>query len=213
MVSAVDAVYKTLEEDIYSLKFAPGEQITETDLTIRYGVSRNTVREAVAYLLQNGLLIKEKNKGIFIKSIAFSDVTEIFHLRLLFEREAVGHIHAGADLSALERALDGVEQVDKQANWYEYVAADGDFHRILVGSAGSPRLKNLYETILSEVKLCIYQARELNIPSAKGIYDHRSIFDKLVAGETEAAADIVGRHMQITVEDFRRSFETRKGRK
>ena len=212
MVSAVDAVYKTLEEDIYSLKFAPGEQITETDLTFRYGVSRNTVREAVAYLLKNGLLVKEKNKGIFIKSIAFSDVTEIFHLRLLFEREAVGHIHAGADLSALERALDGVEQVDKQANWYEYVAADGDFHRILVGSAGSPRLKNLYETILSEVKLCIYQARELNIPSAKGIYDHRSIFDKLSAGEIEAAADIVGRHMQITVEDFRRSFETRKGR-
>ena len=57
-VSTVDAICAMLEDDIYSLHYPPGARISEKDLTNRYGVSRNTVREAIAFFLSNGLLEK-----------------------------------------------------------------------------------------------------------------------------------------------------------
>ena len=41
-VSTVDAVKNALEADILSLYFPPGLKLTESDLALRYNVSRNT---------------------------------------------------------------------------------------------------------------------------------------------------------------------------
>ena len=91
-VSAVEAVSDMLEEDIYSLTFKMGEKIKESDLVERYGVSRNTLREAMAYLVSKGLLEKVANKGIYVKSILPADIEDIFHLRELLEGEAIRRV-------------------------------------------------------------------------------------------------------------------------
>ena len=94
-VSTVDAVRNALESDILSLRFAPGEKVTESEVSTRYGVSRNTVREAIAHLLAQGLLTKIANKGVYVRRFTTEDVQELFHLRALLETEAVNTILSG----------------------------------------------------------------------------------------------------------------------
>jgi len=50
-------------------EFAPGSQIPSTnDLTLRYGVARNTVRSAIRELSDEGLLVARHGSGVFVRS-------------------------------------------------------------------------------------------------------------------------------------------------
>lgn len=53
--------------DLATFKLKPGDQIpVETDLCDHYGVSRITVRQAVAALVDEGLLKKQRGRGTFV---------------------------------------------------------------------------------------------------------------------------------------------------
>ena len=87
-VSTVEAVCSALENDIF-FRFTPGEKMTENTLISRYGVSRNTLREAMSHLVSCGILVKIANRGVFVREITREDVREIFSLRALLEAEAI----------------------------------------------------------------------------------------------------------------------------
>lgn len=200
VVSAVDAVCAALEADILNLHFAPGAKITEIALSERYGVSRNTVREAVAHLLSQGYLTKVANKGVSVRKFTADDVQEIFHLRALLELEALEKIQAvGTFPEALWPILQQLESFDRVAQWDDYVRLDILFHTTLVAAANSPRLAKLYETILTEVKLCIYQTRNyVTIPSGTDAA-HRQILNTLSRKQYDAAADLLRQHIQQVI--------------
>ena len=200
LVSAVDAVCAALETDILNLHFAPGAKITESALSERYGVSRNTVREAVAHLLAQGYLTKIANKGVYVRKFTATDVQEIFHLRSLLELEAVNLLAASGQIpEVLYVILQQLESFDRVAQWDDYVRLDIQFHSALVAAADSPRLARLYETILTEVKLCIYQTRNfVTIPAGKDA-SHRQILSALQAKEYDTAANLLRQHIQQVI--------------
>ena len=200
LVSAVDAVCAALETDILNLHFAPGAKITESVLSERYGVSRNTVREAVAHLLAQGYLTKIANKGVYVRKFTATDVQEIFHLRSLLELEAVNLLAASGQIpEVLYVILQQLESFDRVAQWDDYVRLDIQFHSALVAAANSPRLARLYETILTEVKLCIYQTRNfVTIPAGKDA-SHRQILSALQAKEYDTAANLLRQHIQQVI--------------
>lgn len=202
-VSTVDAVRNALEADILSLHFAPGGKITEMELSSRYGVSRNTVREAIAHLLAQGLLTKVANKGIFVRRFTVADVQEIFHLRALLETEAVRTIISSSKLSSdLHSLVTALEQTDRQANWDIYVKNDIQFHTELVACAGSPRLSRLYDSILTEVKLCIYQTRDyVQVPSHPNT-SHRMILDAIQNQDEDTALKLLQQHIEHVIKRY-----------
>lgn len=140
-VSTVEAVSTALEEDIYALRYEMGEKIKETDLVLRFNVSRNTIREALAYLTSKGLLEKVTNKGIYVKEIMAADIVEIFHLRQLLEAEAIREIIASGEVPQRLHALaDAVSERDPEKERIANLNADMAFHEGLVEAAGSKRL-------------------------------------------------------------------------
>jgi DNA-binding GntR family transcriptional regulator len=207
IVSAVDAVTEALEQDIYSSNFSPGSMITETDLTKKYGVSRNTIREAIAHLLNTGILVKVINKGVYVKKITFDDVQEIFHIRKLFEVEAVTAIgKKGTIPVSITQALNKLKNLDFKTDWNSYVAADFGFHAELVNAANSPRLTRLYNTISAEVKLCIYQSKNIMPILKENYYDHSMVVEYLENKQIDCAVDVITKHMDSAVEHFKEGF-------
>jgi GntR family transcriptional regulator len=56
-----------LEEEIVSGRWVPGARVpSENDLGSRYGLSRTTIRQALARLEQEGLVSREKGRGTFV---------------------------------------------------------------------------------------------------------------------------------------------------
>ena len=211
LVSAVDAVCTALETDILNLHFVPGAKITESVLAERYGVSRNTLREAVAHLIAQGYLTKIANKGVYVRKFTAADVREIFHLRELLELEAVNMIAAASEFpTALQDVLQELETFDRVQQWDDYVRLDIQFHTGLVAAANSPRLSKLYDTILNEVKLCIYQTRNfVTIPAGRDA-SHRQILDALQTEEYDTAANLLRQHIEQVITRYCNGLEAMK---
>ena len=56
-----------LEQEIVSGRWEPGTRIpSENELCARYGLSRTTIRQALARLEQEGLVSREKGRGTFV---------------------------------------------------------------------------------------------------------------------------------------------------
>lgn len=210
-VSTVDAICNALEEDIFRLRFPPGAKITENDMVSRYGVSRNTIREAIAYLLSNGLLVKVANKGVYVKKITGDDIQELFHLRELLETEALRTIYNSGFISIdLMRSVEALERIDAEKDWYEYVQADCDFHALLVAAAESTRLSRLYETIATEVKLCIYQSHSFIPLHNEYTYHHRQILEAIEAGDLDKAIQILSTHIEHAIRNYEEGFQNQQ---
>ena len=195
-VSTVDAICSALEHDIFHLHFAPGEKITEQELASRYNVSRNTLREAVAHLLAQGLLIKTANRGVFVRKIGVEDVQDIFLVRALLEQEAVCRLTDVPEIPAqLWEYVEIMEGTDRQVPWEDYVRADIRFHAALVAAAGSPRRQKLYDTIQTEVKLCIFQTRSYVAFPGGNPTPHRTILEAIEKRDTAAAQALLHEHI------------------
>lgn len=207
-VSAVDAVVSALEHDIF-FSFAPGEKMTENILIARYGVSRNTLREAMSRLVSCGILVKIANRGVFVREITREDVKEIFSLRALLESEAINLIiKNGASTKALSKKAELLEQTNPQDDWNGYVTADMDFHSMLVESSQSTRLMRLYDSIASEVMLCICQSNR-HIPlSTVNEISHKSILDAISEKDVTAATKLCRKHIESAIANYEKGFDT-----
>lgn len=210
-VSTIDALCQMLENDIYSLQFAPGSRITENDLTTRYGVSRNTVREAIAYLLSNGLLIKVANKGVYVKELNIDDVRDIFTLRGLLEAQAVRSIvSSGIIPMDLINVAEEIETISEKTDWTAHVTLDINFHRQLVEAADSPRLMRLYESIVAEVKLCIYQSHSIIPLKQENASAHMQLLRAMEQENLDEALEILSHHMEQAIESYEVGFKIKE---
>ena len=210
-VSVVEALSKALSEAIFRMEYLPGQQITEGDVVSRFNVSRNTVREATASLILNGLLVKEANKGIFVKKIQEADVREIFHFRMLLETEAV-HFIIRNGRKIPQQLITSMESIELdpfiQRDWYRFVSSDLTFHAELVRASNSVRLMRLYDAIRQEIMLCICQSESTLILNPRNIYEHRQFIEKLESGTEEEAVALVTNHINYGVENLAKGFQT-----
>lgn len=213
VISTVEAVASMLEEDIYSLHFTMGEKLPEADLVSRYNVSRNTLRESVTYLVSKGLLEKVNNRGFYVKEILADDVAEIFHLRELLEVEAIRQIiNSGSMPSKLwdlagEVSMNKLE-VDRIAN----MKADIAFHTGIVEAAGSPRLMKMYEDLLYELKLCIYQAQAFVPARPENIVTHYRLLQSMEKGDLVKSLAYLKEHIASAVEIYQKELPNRKAK-
>lgn len=72
--SAVTHVYEMLRAQILSLQLAPGEDIDDTVLVERLGLSRTPIREALARLAGDGLVVQSPNRGVQVAPVNLMDL-------------------------------------------------------------------------------------------------------------------------------------------
>lgn len=203
-VSTVEAVADMLEQDIYSLNYRMGEKIKEVELVERYGVSRNTLREAIAFSISKGLLEKVANKGVYVKRILASDIEEILHLRELLEAEALRRVIKHSTIP--KKMHDLVEAGSSYFEAGDYTAelnADIEFHKTLVAAADSPRLVKLYDHQLAEVKLCIFQARAFVPPRQENIVLHKALLAAMEDKDLDLALALLSEHIDSAIETYK----------
>jgi DNA-binding GntR family transcriptional regulator len=106
-VSTAERVADALREHLLSGAIAPGTPMRDVELSARVGVSRTTVREALAVLAREGLLTHSLHRGMEVARLASADVRDIYAARRVIERAAAEALIAAPDgkMEELERAL------------------------------------------------------------------------------------------------------------
>ena len=84
--SLAEQAHRLLEEQLVTLKLAPGELVAEKDLMDKAGIGRTPVREAIQRLAADGLLQVLPRKGLMVTPLRRSDLTRIIEARRVLER-------------------------------------------------------------------------------------------------------------------------------
>jgi DNA-binding FadR family transcriptional regulator len=143
-----------LSADILSGKLKPGARLpTEQEMIAAAGVSRTVVREAVAALRADGLVVTRQGVGAFVADTArrpfrieadevrsLLEVLEVMELRTGIEVEAAGLAAERASAADLRRVADAYEAIEGAiARGESGVDQDFAFHRAVAEATGNPK--------------------------------------------------------------------------
>ena len=147
-------VFDELRRDIFACDFLPGEELRESELAKRYGVSKSPIRDALQKLELEGLIEIEPRRGHRVAPISVGDAEDILELRAVLEGAALRKIVSEAsddDLASLDRF--------RQANTddlAEFARYNRLFHSTLARMSGNDRLADTVEKLMENYgRLCL----------------------------------------------------------
>lgn len=199
-------IAETIRDRIIDGSFEPGMQLTEAQLAERLGVSRGPVREAFQRLVQEGLLVAEPHRGVFVTTLDADDAADVRLARSAIERAAAARVAEDADpvaLAALGALVAEMADAAESGEWADVADADLRFHEALVTSAQSPRLSRMYATLLAETRLCLRSLPSQHPDPREVVTEHRALLAALTAADAAAAEASVEAHLAQGVADRR----------
>jgi DNA-binding GntR family transcriptional regulator len=193
--STAEQVAAVLRDAIVGGRLAQGTYLREVQLSERFGVSRNTVREATQILVGEGLVTREMHRGAFVSRLGEQDIRDLYRVRRVVELDAVRHAASRdlSDLQAAVRLLAEAVEADDRKGLVEYDLA---FHSALVEGMGSARLGGLFESVAGELRLCL--ALVGGTPYEEpgiALREHTAVLRALESGDSARAEELLAAHL------------------
>jgi DNA-binding GntR family transcriptional regulator len=202
---SAEQIIRAIERDIFRGRLRSGEQLREEELAERFEASRHQVRAALARLAQIGIIVKERNRGAFVRRFTADEVRQIYEIREILQRQAALRI-------ALPAALETVQRLSTINDSYEEAVRSGDFQRI--HEANDRFHKELFSLCRNELLVSLinnYMELTYAIRGAafadpenldKSREHHRIMLRLLLGTDSWALAQICVDHIQITKEQY-----------
>lgn len=218
-INLVDEVYKKMKEKILSGEWEPGEKIpSENKLSKKFGVSRNTIRNAIQKLKGLNVIETKQGQGTFlsenlnssivssiIPDMIFSDdeMLDVLEFRSVIEKEnaRLAAIRAEEeDIKEIKKALD--QMIKNQDDYKEYSLWDYKFH---LNIAKASKNKILYQTMLRLKDILFHHLEEMNKEGdfKKSIEGHKKLYAAIKNKDPELA-------VSLSEEDDRERFKDLK---
>lgn len=185
--------------------FPPGSPVGEAQLAGRLNVSRGPVREGLQRLVQEGLLVGKKNRGVFVISLDEDDVRDVYLARRVIERESATILVRSGDATAiarLEETVDRMSAAAERRDWPEITSCDLAFHETLVRSTRSKRLQRMFGTLLVEARICLSALESAYPVHERLVREHENILDAIREGNERRALELIDAHLWNAVEDL-----------
>lgn len=209
----IESAYRALREDIVSARYAPGEKLRVEHLKDRYAVGAGTLREALARLASDTLVVAEGQRGFRVAPLSLSDFEDITRTRILLECEAIRQSIAygddawEADVAAAFHLLSRAEEkLNKRTpeTLAEWELRNRQFHRTLIAACPSTWIRHFLGLLLqqSERYRRFVLARP---PIPRDIHaEHAAIMRATIARDARKAAQLIESHIQLTLDAVRK---------
>ena len=219
-------LFEQLADEIKSGRLAPGARLpTEQALTRAARVSRTVVREAVAALRAEGLVVTRQGVGAFVapepqrapfriepeRMQSLDDILSVMELRLGVEIESAGLAAERANrgqLRSINTALDAIERA--AAAGRSAVDEDLEFHHAIAQATGNPEFPRFLQFIGRHL---IPRRTVSGLPERMGgerAYlaliqeEHRRIYQAIEDRDARAAREAMRRHLTRSLERYRK---------
>ncbi|MEV8634670.1 GntR family transcriptional regulator [Streptosporangium sp. NPDC051023] len=193
-VSAVNALADALRGRVLSGEISPGTALPEQELSALYGVARPTVREALAVLVHEGLLRRERHRSAQVAEVTVTDLADLMFVRRPLE-DLMATTLAGRRVEEADTALARMAALPGDAPWSDVVAEHMALHQALIVAVGSPRLERLYATLAAETRLGLVRLRTVYTDREVLVTEHRDLLDAIGGGSAEEARRAVAAHL------------------
>ena len=205
-----DRMYEMIVEEA---RYAPGSKLpNENELSKALEVSRTTLREAISFLVAQGVLEIRRGKGTFVAEelpAAGMDLSsrtglrarerarDLFEMRLIFEPATVA-------LACQRASMEELQQIQKKAERMEQIAAAGgdwpladqEFHWAIIRASHNEYMRRLYPIINNAVNDLMQLAQNRQRMEETAIRDNKLILEFLLRRDEEGARHAMTIHMK-----------------
>jgi len=196
-----ERVYAALRENLRTGRIARGVPLQEAALAAQLGVSRTPVREALARLASEGLVIAD-GRNFAGPELSAADIGEIYALRFLLEPEAMRLIAAGSEgtrdrarLAPLKAALEDMGAAQDAGDAAAFMEANYRFRTGWMERVPNRRLAHaieLYADHTRYLRLATLHDASVRAGVVKRL---KRLLAALAAAERGAAAAVMREHL------------------
>ncbi len=180
--------------------FEPGQHLTEAMLAEAFGVSRGPVREALAQLAREGLVVFHRHKGATIARLSRGELEQIYELRLALERlamERAVRLATDEDLAAMDLVVSSLERSGRD-RIDEVLDLDIRFHDLIYQAARHPRLYDSWSNIRSQIHAFLFSrtsAANVNYLDLVAA-EHAKLLDAIRDRDKDRAVRLIEAHLR-----------------
>ena len=203
-----DSVYETLTEAIRDLHLLPGAPISEPAVAEWLSVSRSPVREAIARLVDLGLVTVKPQVGSYVAPISLQEVEEAAFIRSALEASAFKRaIRDGTpDTTEIQRLVDINKIAAESGDIDGFFDTDEQVHGNVFELAGLGKIWD----VVRRTKVQLDRLRRLSLPRVMRdpilVEEHQLIVDCLRTRDEKQGVEVIERHATRifhTIEDHR----------
>jgi GntR family transcriptional repressor for pyruvate dehydrogenase complex len=211
-------VVRQIESLILRGVLRPGERLpAERDLSDRLGVSRPSLREALAELEARDLLVTRPGSGVYVAEVlgsAFSPpLIRLFatHDEALFDylslrrdleslaAERAARLAGQSDLDLIRSVFSRMEAAHDRRDPEEEAALDADFHLAITEASHNVMLLHMMRSMFDLLKAGVFTNRKIlfshRTTRATLLDQHRAILDAVTARDPAGARAAVEAHL------------------
>lgn len=206
----VAEVYHRLRSDIIQGRLKPGARLRAEHLKLEYQVGAATLREALALLVTDALVVSIEQRGFRVAPMSIADFADITETRALMEAHAVrlsilgGDDEWEANLSAAFHRLSRAEErrdTDEENNRY-WDECNKKFHEALVANCKSRWTQHFLSILYRQSERYRLLVRTNSPPDRDVHQEHVSIFEAAINREEEKAAALIDQHIRLSLDIY-----------
>ncbi len=194
-------IVRELRLDIFFGRLAPGEQLSQEALCLRFETSRMPVRDALRQLVYEGLVESLPGNRLRVAELNRVDLFDMFWMEATVHALATkratermgSHLDDMAELEKLQTRMTGCSNV---GDMLEASRINRVFHRKINLMAESPKLI----ATLRNVSMGIQGSFIAEVPAwlQRSIEEHGAILDAMREGRSDNAAELMFLHVQAS---------------
>lgn len=212
------AVTRQIEKLILRGILRPGERLpAERDLAEKLGVSRPSLREAVAELQEKGLLTTRAGAGVYVADVLgsafsealirlFADHDEAVFDYIGFRRDLEGlaacraaQLASDTDRQVIQTIMDKMEAAHRKTNPADEARLDAEFHMAIIEASHNVIMLHMMRSMFQLLREGVFYNRQVMFKqrTTRGalLDQHRAINTAIQARNAEAARAAVEAHL------------------
>lgn len=219
------SVVHQIEQLILRGILRPGERLpAERDLADRLGVSRPSLRDAIAELSERGLLVSRAGSGVFVAEVlgsAFSPaLTNLFatHEEAVFDylafrqdmeglaADRAARLGSDTDLKVIDTIFHKMETAHQKRDPTDEAELDAQFHMAIIEASHNVIMLHMMRSMFDLLRQGVFYNRQMmfrNRVTRDMLLDqHRAINEGIQARDAVAARAAVDTHLAYVEQSF-----------
>jgi GntR family transcriptional repressor for pyruvate dehydrogenase complex len=207
----------------------PGERLpSERELSERMGVSRPSLRDAVAELQDRGLLTARPNAGIFVADVLgsafspalvdlFSKHDEAVFDYLTFRRDMEGlaaeraaRLGSDTDLKVIDAIFQKMEAAHQKRDPTDEAALDAEFHMAIIEASHNVLMLHMMRSMFDLLRQGVFYNRQIMFrlrPTRQQLLDqHRAINAAIQSRDPAGARAAITAHLDFVLTTLDEQF-------
>lgn len=202
-----ETVYKNLRERILSQQYQFGQRINIDSLSHELEVSNNPIREALARLDKDGLVVMKPNVGSRVMEFtadSFKELSETLEVLILGGFQLC---QRAGRIEELERAMEEKLAIQKEMLEHptdrgdaDFAKAAIDFDHCFVEISGNQRLISIFDGLMDLFLLAsVYDYQHRDVDKRANIMEHQAILEAVRHRSYTEIQDLITSHYDKTI--------------